>query len=141
MGKPLQVFVYGTLKPGERSFEDYCKPHLVAHQAALTPGRIYHLPMGYPALTLEDGWVKGVLMTFASSAVFERIDILEDYYPDRPQESEYWRIRHPVYTPDQVPLTEAWVYAMAQEKVRGLGGQWLPEGYWTGQAYSALKEV
>jgi gamma-glutamylcyclotransferase (GGCT)/AIG2-like uncharacterized protein YtfP len=128
----LQVFVYGTLKPGERSFEHYCKPFLLTQQQAQTPGRIYHLPVGYPAMTLESGWVKGVLMTFNSERVFDPMDRLEAYYPDRPEESDYLRIRRPIYSLEQVPLVEAWVYVMMPEKVLAMGGEWLPDGLWTG---------
>lgn len=132
MDQSLQVFVYGTLKPGERSFEHYCAPYLVTQQNVLTPGRIYHLPVGYPAMTLEKGWVKGVLMTFNSDQVFDQMDKLEGYYPDRPEESDYLRIRLPIYSLEQVRLAAAWAYVMTPEKVAAMGGEWLPDGLWTG---------
>ena len=135
MSKALQVFVYGTLKPGERSFKTYCEPYLVNYQEAIAPGRIYHLPVGYPAMTLEVGWVRGVLLTFDNDRVLKPLDQLEEYDPERPQDSEYWRIRHGIYTPIGEPLAEAWLYIMPRDRVESLAGQWLPAGYWTGQNF------
>lgn len=131
LSEVCQVFVYGTLKPGERAFGQFCQPFVIEAVDAIVPGRLYHLPMGYPAMTLEAGWVRGVLLTFSTAAVFEPIDAFEDYYPDRPEASEYLRLRQGIFTPDRVPLTEAWVYVMARERIDALGGRWLPEGNWS----------
>ena len=133
----MQVFVYGTLKPGERSCKIYCEPYLVNYRQATAPGRLYHLPVGYPAMTLEGGWVRGVLLTFDDDRVLKPMDELEEYDPNRPQDSAYWRIRHSIYTPTGEPLTEAWLYVMPRDRVEALAGQWLPAGYWTGQHFPA----
>jgi gamma-glutamylcyclotransferase (GGCT)/AIG2-like uncharacterized protein YtfP len=61
------IFAYGTLKPGERAFVELCQPFAIATQSAQAQGRLYHLPLGYPAMTLEPGWVQGVLLTFPDS--------------------------------------------------------------------------
>jgi gamma-glutamylcyclotransferase (GGCT)/AIG2-like uncharacterized protein YtfP len=45
----LRVFVYGTLKRGERNHAAYCRG-AVSAQPALVIGRLYHLPQGYPML-------------------------------------------------------------------------------------------
>jgi gamma-glutamylcyclotransferase (GGCT)/AIG2-like uncharacterized protein YtfP len=76
----FQVFVYGTLKPGERAYQDFCEPFLVAKEEAKAPGRLYHLPMGYPAMTLESGWVFGVCLTFKDPHVLRLMDEFEDYF-------------------------------------------------------------
>ena len=130
-GIACQVFVYGTLKPGERAFSRFCEPYVVDKQTVMTPGRIYHLPLGYPALTLEEGWVQGVLLTLSNPTALVKLDEFEAFYPDHPQDSEYQRIWHPIYATDQTPLTHAWVYAMTKEQVDTLGGTWLPEGSWS----------
>jgi len=91
------------------------------------------LSLGYPALTLESGWVEGTLLTFSNTAALTNLDEFESFYPDHPEDSEYLRIWHTIYTPDQTFLTHAWVYAMTQEQVEALGGQWLPEGRWSSQ--------
>ena len=128
-----QVFVYGTLKPGESAFRRFCESYIIDQQNVLAPGRLYDLSLGYPALTLESGWVEGTLLTFSNTAALTNLDEFESFYPDHPEDSEYLRIWHTIYTPDQTFLTHAWVYAMTQEQVEALGGQWLPEGRWSRQ--------
>lgn len=125
------LFVYGTLKPGERAFADFCEPYVVASQPAMAMGRLYHLPLGYPAMTPENGWVHGILITFPDSTCLPPIDVFEEYYPERPESSEYQRDRHPIYNTQRQPLGTAWVYTMTRDRVAALAGQWLPQGYWT----------
>ncbi|MGB3138800.1 MAG: gamma-glutamylcyclotransferase, partial [Nodosilinea sp.] len=118
------------LKPGERAFDHLCAPYVVDSQPALARGRLYHLPLGYPAMTFEAGWVQGVLLAFSSSACLASIDAFEECYPNR-LDSEYRRDRYPVFTPQRQLLATAWIYTMARDRVFVLGGQWLPQGYWT----------
>ncbi|MBW4459420.1 MAG: gamma-glutamylcyclotransferase [Nodosilinea sp. WJT8-NPBG4] len=125
------LFVYGTLKPGERAFANLCEPFAIAAQPAQTTGRLYHLPLGYPAMTTEPGWVQGVLLTLSNSDALAAIDAFEEYYPDRPQRSEYQRSLQTVYDQNQHSLERAWVYTMSPEQVNSLRGLWLPHGYWT----------
>jgi gamma-glutamylcyclotransferase (GGCT)/AIG2-like uncharacterized protein YtfP len=47
----LRLFVYGSLKRGFNNHDLYCRGARSAEPAA-TPGRLYRLPTGYPALTL-----------------------------------------------------------------------------------------
>jgi gamma-glutamylcyclotransferase (GGCT)/AIG2-like uncharacterized protein YtfP len=125
------LFVYGTLKPGERAFANLCEPFAIATQPAQTIGRLYHLPLGYPAMTQEPGWVQGVLLTLSDPSVLTAIDDFEECYPDRPQSSEYQRSLQMIYDLNQHPLEKAWVYTMGLEQVNSCGGLWLPQGYWT----------
>lgn len=125
------LFVYGTLKPGERAFANLCEPFAIAAQPAQTVGRLYHLPLGYPAMTTEPGWVQGALLTLASADALTAIDAFEEYYPDRPQSSEYQRSLQTIYDLNQHSLETAWVYTMNPEQVSRCGGLWLPDGYWT----------
>jgi len=48
----LAVFVYGTLKRGEENHDAFCAG---VHEAvdAVTRGRLFHLPAGYPALAIR----------------------------------------------------------------------------------------
>lgn len=125
------LFVYGTLKPEERAFADLCEPYLVASQPAMAMGRLYQLPLGYPAMTLEKGWVQGMLLTFPNATCLNPIDAFEEYFPDRPESSEYQRDRHLVYDLQRQPLETAWIYTMTRDRVAALAGQWLPHGHWT----------
>ena len=131
MIKNCHLFAYGTLKPGERAFAQLCQPFVIKTQAAQAQGRLYHLPLGYPAMTPEAGWVQGVLLTFVSADCLRQIDAFEEYYSDRPHESEYQRRLHPIYDVNQRLLVSAWAYTMNAERVASLGGQWLPQGYWS----------
>ncbi|PZV07782.1 MAG: hypothetical protein DCF32_06430 [Leptolyngbya sp.] len=125
------LFVYGTLKPGEHAFANLCEPFAIAAQPAQTIGRLYHLPLGYPAMTTESGWVQGVLLTLSSSDALKAIDAFEEYDPDRPQSSEYQRSLQTVYDQNQRPLGRAWIYTMSPEQVSRCRGLWLPHGNWT----------
>ncbi len=82
-------------------------------------------------MTLEIGWVQGFLLTLSSAEALTAIDAFEEYYPDRPQSSEYQRSLQTIYSLNQRPLERAWVYTMSPEQVNSLGGVWLPHGYWT----------
>ncbi|WP_199305659.1 gamma-glutamylcyclotransferase family protein [Pseudanabaena sp. FACHB-2040] len=127
------IFVYGTLKPGERYYELMCAPYVLEKRVAIAPGRLYDLPLGYPAMTLEEGWVTGMRLSFVDWAVLTRLDEFEDYYPNRPlEESEYQRVERTIFTPDQAPLGKAWVYVMQPLRVQSVGGVWLPNGCWSG---------
>mgnify|MGYP005848204661 CR=1 FL=1 len=134
----LRVFVYGTLKPGEYYFSEYCEPKMTACVAAIAPGCLYDLPLGYPAMTPGTGWVSGVLMEFDDPQVLAALDELEGYEPGRsPEENEYIREQLEVFTPEGRSLGLAWVYRMSQAIAEQLGGVWLPEGYWTGRNLQA----
>ncbi|NJL82974.1 MAG: gamma-glutamylcyclotransferase [Chloroflexaceae bacterium] len=128
----MKVFVYGTLKPGERNYPYYCGSQVIDRLEAYTPGYLYALSLGYPALTPGAGKVRGFLLTFVSTAALNRLDQLEDYHPQRDRhQNEYQRQLLTVYATSGRPLGEAWGYLMLPEKVRELGGVFLPSGWWT----------
>jgi gamma-glutamylcyclotransferase (GGCT)/AIG2-like uncharacterized protein YtfP len=132
MADLCRLFVYGTLKPGERAFDRFCRPYAIAVEPAQVRGRLYHLSPGYPAMTLEPGgWVRGVVLRFQSEMPLTPIDRFEDYDPERPDRSEYSRLQLPTYSLDEQPLGVAWVYVMQPARVAHLLGQWLPEGHWS----------
>ncbi|MBV5257570.1 gamma-glutamylcyclotransferase [Synechococcus moorigangaii CMS01] len=135
----LKVFVYGTLQPGEANFPYYCQLHNPHIEPALILGKLYHLPMGYPALVQGSGWVEGCLLSFVDGAVLEKLDELEDYQPGRsPDENEYQRVKRPIYSDPKTILTEAWVYVMTPDKITQLGGIPLRKSRWTGRP---LREI
>jgi len=129
----LQLFVYGTLKSGYDPHAKLCQPWLHALQPALAKGRIYHLPMGYPAMTAEEGWVQGELLLFMNppDTVLQRLDDFEGYRPELPQErNPYQRQEIPIYDLERNPLTTAWAYIMPMFLVQQVQGEWLPDGIW-----------
>ncbi len=134
----LRVFVYGTLKPGERYYDRYCAGKVVEEKPAFTLGKIYHLPIfGYPAVIPGDGKVQGYLLTFAKAEFLQDLDGLEDYLPDRsPKQNLYNRREVEIYDRSGVSQGLAWVYFMTEQQVNRFSGVALPSGWWTGKIYS-----
>lgn len=133
--KHFRVFVYGTLKPDEENYSRYCQAKVVETTEAIAFGTLYHLPMGYPAMTTGSSPVYGYLLTFADLAVLRQLDWLEDYDPTRPSEAnDYSRDQIEVFSLDHQPLGVAWSYRMRPEQAVQMGGTLLPGGNWTGQA-------
>lgn len=127
----MKVFVYGTLKPGESNYH-YCAG-AIAQTHAYTWGRLFHLPLGYPGMTTGTYKVRGVLFTFTDETILKSLDKLEDYHPQRsPQDNEYQRTKILVYSLADEALGEAWSYLMTDNKVKQLGGIFLPSGWWCG---------
>ncbi|NEP16344.1 MAG: gamma-glutamylcyclotransferase [Leptolyngbya sp. SIO4C1] len=128
----LEVFVYGTLKPGGYYHQQYCAPYLTEAIPALVKGQLYHLPQaGYPGMTLGDDWVQGYLLRFVERQVLAGLDALEDYQPGRPAAmNEYVRSQIQVFDSQQQPLAWAWAYFMSAERVRQHQGRYLADGHW-----------
>ena len=91
------IFVYGTLCRGGANHDRHCADALTI-EPAVTTGRLYHLPTGYPAMIESaDGQVFGEAMTFPDlSATLREIDRLEGYRPDQPDHSLYLRRIRPI---------------------------------------------
>ncbi|HEY9803473.1 MAG TPA: gamma-glutamylcyclotransferase [Leptolyngbyaceae cyanobacterium] len=128
----MKVFVYGTLKPGERNYQRYCAGKVVESQRATTLGRLFALPMGYPAMTTGADIVHGYLLTFADLGVLDALDELEDYQPDRAMSANlYNRQNVEVYNLQGASLGWTWVYLMQPARVKQLRGIYLPDGWWS----------
>ncbi len=127
------VFVYGTLKPGERNHA-LCQPWLAGVQPAWVRGELYDLPAcGYPALAVGDRWVAGVLLQLTDAIALAKLDELEDYDPTRPPEAnEYERRWTPICNERGEPLGTAWVYWMARSRIAAQGGRLVTSGRWSG---------
>lgn len=128
----VKVFVYGTLKPGEINYDRYCAGKVVKEQPAIAYGQLYHLSLGYPGMIRGDDQVQGFLLTFADSAIFDSLDQLEDYDPNRrPEDNEYNREQIEVYDKAGQSLGLAWVYFMTLGKVQNFQGIHIPSGCWS----------
>lgn len=127
----FHVFVYGSLKPGERYYSQYCEGKVVAHCEAIAYGHLYDLPMGYPAMTLGDRVVHGIRLTFAEASVLRALDELEDYV-EGGLTNEYDRQLLEVFDSGGCSLGTAWMYVMPPEQVQQLQGICLPDGRWSG---------
>ena len=101
---------------------------------AITQGCLYDLPLGYPAMTLGNGWVSGFLYHFSNTRVLQSLDELEGYQAGRPTaENEYQRQELLIFNPNRQPLGLAWAYLMEPSLVHRLKGTLLPEGHWSGK--------
>ena len=133
----MKVFVYGTLKPGECNYLRYCEGKVVDACPAIARGQLVALPIGYPAMVAGDGIVCGFLLCFANSAILDDLDRLEDYHPLRePTQNEYQRESIEIFDLNFQSLGTAWAYCMVPDRVRSLGGIWLPDGRWENQFFA-----
>ncbi|BAZ42773.1 hypothetical protein NIES4101_87430 [Calothrix sp. NIES-4101] len=145
----FKVFVYGTLKPGEENYAEYCAGKIVDAKPVYTLGELFALPQGYPAMIKGDNRVYGYLLTFADLEVLTKLDELEDYYPSR-QNSEnlYQREQIEIFNLEsnidfsfqnqpfqtQQFLGLAWTYLMTKSQVHQLNGVRQIDGWWTGKS-------
>lgn len=137
----VYVFVYGTLKPGEKKHH-VCASHVVASKPAIANGCLYALPFRYPAMTLEAGIVHGTVLSFSNETILEALDAYERHDPaefyayapkQRLEHNEYDRQKITVYDQTKQELGQAWTYLMTKEQVQRLGGIFLPDGQWSQQ--------
>ncbi|PSB08764.1 hypothetical protein C7B62_15475 [Pleurocapsa sp. CCALA 161] len=130
------VFVYGTLKPGEANFAAYCEEKVVAQTPAYTWGDLYALPVGYPAMTEGNSKVQGILLSFNDPQILESLDRLEGYQSQRAAHlNEYYRASVMVYSFDDRPINQAWAYYMTLAQVIQYGGIKLTSNSWTGKLH------
>ena len=128
----LRVFVYGTLKPGERYYPVYCEGRVKEVRRGWVKGQLYALALGYPAMIADHGKVQGFLLTFADLSVLTNLDRLEGYQSEQvPELNEYQRQKIIVYDLSGKSLGKAWAYFMTLEKVKHLGGIRVTSGWWT----------
>lgn len=134
----VRVFVYGTLKPGEANYKRYCADKIIDVKRAFVQGKLFALPMGYPAMTLGNTQVYGYLLSFSNPRILNELDLLENYQSTRqPLENLYNRQIIEVYQPQSLSLGWAWVYLMTLEQVNQLGGFLQPDGWWSGCGLTA----
>ncbi|MEH2314766.1 MAG: gamma-glutamylcyclotransferase [Nostoc sp.] len=134
----VQVFVYGTLKPGEANYKKYCTDKIIDVKRAFVQGKLFALPMGYPAMTLGNTQVYGYLLSFSNPRILNELDLLENYQSTRqPSENLYNRQIIEIYQPQSLSLGLAWVYLMTLDQINQLGGFLQPDGWWTGCGLTA----
>ncbi|PSB33489.1 gamma-glutamylcyclotransferase family protein [Chlorogloea sp. CCALA 695] len=128
----LKVFVYGTLKPGEKNYPFYCTQAVEVIEA-IAYGKLYDLPMGYPAAIFpESDLVWGYVLTFYDTTVLQTLDELEIYDPNQPiSQNLYQRYQIEVYNPNFNSLGKAWVYCMNQQQIDAYKGVLISNGWWT----------
>jgi len=123
------LFVYGTLMRGQVNHARFCGDALTI-EPAVTTGRLYHLPLGFPAMVESgDGQVVGEAMTFPDlAAVLTRTDLLEGYNPLQPDLSTYRRVVVPVLIEPSARRVTAWTYIW--NRALPQAAMMLPTGHW-----------
>ncbi|RIH77837.1 Gamma-glutamylcyclotransferase family protein YtfP [Calidithermus terrae] len=133
---PVAVFVYGTLKQGQRNFEVSRRAGWVRSERAWLEGfQIYHLPRAserpysYPAIVAGEGRVWGEVQYFADlEAALVPLDALED------AGREYERVEVEARRPDGGAV-RVWTYVYPSlEAVRRVNGVLCPGGDWSDPA-------
>ncbi len=123
------IFCYGTLLKGNCNHSHYCADALTI-EPAVTTGKLYHLPMGFPVLIESDeGQVLGELMTFPDLQVaLRRIDRLEGYDVRQPASSMYIRKVRSVTLLASGMTVPAYCYVW--QAPLPTGSVDIPGGYW-----------
>ncbi len=85
--------------------------NLVKAEKAMANGKIYPLPMGYPAMTPGDGKVYGYLLSFADSRLLKVLDDLEDYQPNQLEAKNLYN-RYYIEIYELKGLSLGWAYFM-----------------------------
>lgn len=152
----ILVFVYGTLKRGERNHDAFCGGAMTTEETTVR-GRLYDLPAGYPALVVPeedvhalgtadpsrdaaeggrhsavgagpagDLAVFGELLTFDDPEI--RLPVLDTLEGFVPGDpsSPYCRVLIPTFTENGATQL-AWAYV-----VNEASGRRLPSGRWSG---------
>lgn len=92
---PCRVFVYGTLRCGEKNHQPYLAGRYRSCAAATLNGRLFYEPReGYPYLLPGRGLVHGEvfeLLPETAVATLHQLDSLEDYDPGNEAASLYLR--------------------------------------------------
>jgi len=129
------LFVYGTLMRGQANHARFCAGALTI-ESAVTTGRLYDLPMGFPAMIeADDGQVFGEAMTFpAIEAVLKQTDLLEGCGALRPDTSMYRRVAVPVVTVSSRRRVTAWTYVW--NRALPQGATLLPAGRWRARSHA-----
>ncbi|GGR75139.1 gamma-glutamylcyclotransferase [Streptomyces aureoverticillatus] len=144
-GEHLPVFVYGTLRPGERNHAAYLRGRITSTTPARLPHTVLYAGPGYPYAveTPEATQVDGDLITpdpTAYETLLAALDHLEDYSPGDPR-NLYERVAREVTCEDGT-RTRAWVYVAAPRlaaRLRATGSP-LPGGRWPNEARPAFED-
>lgn len=116
------VFVYGTLRPGEKNYPDFLQGKTLQELPGQIPGRLYFVRSGgYPYLAPDKGWVKGEVVFLKPeryAEVLHDLDRLEEYDPHDETASVYLRRPATAVLHDGRRL-EVWAYYWNEPRITG----------------------
>ncbi len=109
----LPVFVYGTLRPGQKNYPRLLQGRTLREFPARVHGRLYFVSNGgYPYVLPEDGTVWGDLVELEPEhydETLQELDLLEEYDPQDEAQSVYLRRPTEVFL-DDGRCRLAWIY-------------------------------
>ena len=131
--QPIQIFVYGTLKPDESHYFLFAD-RVILSKPAIVHAFLYHLPFHYPAIMRGNAQTYGYLLTFNDQAI---LDLLDEYEQHEPKaiapfgsNNDYERREIEVFDLNGESLGLAWAYVMKLEQIDRLNGVLIPGGVW-----------
>ncbi len=139
--RPLPFFVYGTLLPGQPNAYLWHGCVTKIAQAILTNAQLYD--MGYFPMLVDaaDSYVNGMVLTIRPAdyqAVLARLDHLEGFRPDNPENSAYRRVCRKVRLSNG-RWRAAWVYLGQPQHVAGR--PIVPQGNWATYISTKNQEI
>jgi len=119
-GQDQFLFVYGTLKKDQIEKTGIILPQLEWVSKGWCYGTLFDTGKGYPALTIskETTKVEGELYRFYkqdAEIIFQTLDPYEDYYPEKPEQSEFLRTTIELVSDSGEKLI-AWCYLYNQRQ-------------------------
>lgn len=130
----LPVFVYGTLRPGQRNYDGFLRGLTAAEQPARLRGAMLYEGPGHPyAVATPDGEIRGELITLGPAdydTVLDALDTLEGCAPGGSGDL-YERVERGVSL-DGGGTARAWVYLAGgrlSARLRAVGTP-VPGGDW-----------
>ncbi|MYV92642.1 gamma-glutamylcyclotransferase family protein [Streptomyces sp. SID1034] len=130
---PLPLFVYGTLRPGERYHRRFLDGRTRSERPALLTGALLYDGPGYPYALPGDGTITGTLIELDPTdhpQLLAALDELEEYAgPGHPRNLYDRLVREALVEGRPV---RSWVYLAAPRLARELlaGGTPIPGGDW-----------
>lgn len=126
----IKVFVYGTLMQG------FCnhwliKDHIKDIKVGQVSAKLYHLPEGYPAITLGEGIVAGELLTLDKpNEALIKLDELEYYHEECSDHNLYERVEVMVTTGSGTERAYCYVWPEKNRHYLTTAAIFVPEGDW-----------
>ncbi|WP_329569750.1 gamma-glutamylcyclotransferase family protein [Kitasatospora sp. NBC_01266] len=136
----LPLFVYGTLRSGQRNHTHYLGGHCTRIEPAVLAGAVLHQGPGYPYAVADPDpgrRVRGELITVRPADFARVLTALDELEGCRPDGTGYYvRLRRPVIVTAHGERVAAWVYLAGPELSARLRARPapIPSGDWVDPA-------
>ncbi|MEO2083789.1 MAG: gamma-glutamylcyclotransferase family protein, partial [Desulfurobacteriaceae bacterium] len=112
------LFVYGTLMRGFSAHAFLLDSDFVSY-GVLYGARLLHLEDGYPGAVEGEGEIYGEVYR-VDSVTLKALDLFEEFYEERPEDSFYVRKRKFVRLIPYNDFVEVWVYLLNPVRLEAL---------------------